>query len=61
MSEHMPKTIKVWEKEKNHYSRRALCDRAYLIENGIVAKRGGKDLVREYFVDDGGDFLRPPL
>lgn len=49
MSEHMPKTIKVWEKEKNHYSRRALCDRAYLIENGIVAKRGGKDLVREYF------------
>lgn len=28
----------------------ALCDRAYLIENGIVAKRGGKELVREYFM-----------
>lgn len=27
----------------------ALCDRAYLIENGVVAKRGGKELVREYF------------
>lgn len=27
----------------------ALCDRAYLIENGIVAKYGGKELVREYF------------
>ena len=27
----------------------ALCDRAYLIENGIVAKCGGKELVREYF------------
>ena len=28
----------------------ALCDRAYLIENGIVAKRGGKELVRAYFM-----------
>lgn len=27
----------------------ALCDRAYLIENGVVSKRGGKELVREYF------------
>lgn len=27
----------------------ALCDRAYLIADGIVAKRGGKALVREYF------------
>lgn len=27
----------------------ALCDRAYLIENGIVTKRGGKELVRAYF------------
>ncbi len=27
----------------------ALCDRAYLIADGIVAKRGGKELVREYF------------
>ena len=27
----------------------ALCDRAYLIENGIVSKCGGKELVREYF------------
>ena len=26
----------------------ALCDRAYLIADGIVAKRGGKELVREY-------------
>ena len=28
----------------------ALCDRAYLIESGIVAKRGGKELVKEYFM-----------
>ena len=28
----------------------ALCDKAYLIENGIVAKCGGKELVREYFL-----------
>ena len=27
----------------------ALCDRAYLIADGTVAKRGGKELVREYF------------
>ena len=27
----------------------ALCDRAIYIENGIVAKTGGKELVREYF------------
>lgn len=27
----------------------ALCDRAYLIENGVVAASGGKELVREYF------------
>ena len=27
----------------------ALCDRSYLIADGIVAKRGGKELVREYF------------
>lgn len=27
----------------------ALCDRAYFIADGIVAKRGGKELVREYF------------
>ena len=27
----------------------ALCDRAYLIANGVVADRGGKALVREYF------------
>ena len=27
----------------------ALCDRAYLIEGGVVAARGGKALVREYF------------
>lgn len=27
----------------------ALCDRAFLIENGAVAKSGGKELVREYF------------
>ena len=27
----------------------ALCDRAYLIEDGVVAARGGKALVREYF------------
>ena len=27
----------------------ALCDRACLIENGVVAKCGGKELVREYF------------
>ena len=27
----------------------ALCDRAYLIADGIVAKRGSKELVREYF------------
>ena len=27
----------------------ALCDRAYLIENGVVAKKGGKELVRDYF------------
>ena len=27
----------------------ALCDKAYLIENGVVAKRGGKELVKEYF------------
>ena len=28
----------------------ALCDKAYLILDGIVAKRGGKELVREYFL-----------
>ena len=28
----------------------ALCDKAYLIVDGIVAKRGGKELVREYFL-----------
>ena len=28
----------------------AMCDKAYLIENGIVAKCGGKELVREYFL-----------
>ena len=27
----------------------ALCDRAIYIENGVVAKAGGKELVREYF------------
>ena len=27
----------------------ALCDRAIYIENGVVAKTGGKELVREYF------------
>ena len=27
----------------------ALCDRSYLIADGIVAKCGGKELVREYF------------
>lgn len=27
----------------------ALADRSYLIENGVVSKRGGKELVREYF------------
>ena len=27
----------------------ALCDRAYLIADGVVAKSGGKELVREYF------------
>ena len=27
----------------------ALCDRAYLIANGVVQRRGGKELVREYF------------
>lgn len=27
----------------------ALCDRAYLIANGVVQKSGGKELVREYF------------
>lgn len=27
----------------------ALCDRAYLIADGVVAKRGGKELVRAYF------------
>lgn len=27
----------------------ALCDRALYIENGLVAKRGGKELVRAYF------------
>ncbi len=27
----------------------ALCDRAYLIKGGVVAARGGKALVREYF------------
>ena len=27
----------------------ALCDEAYLIEGGVVAKRGGKELVRQYF------------
>lgn len=26
-----------------------LCDEAYLIEGGVVAKRGGKELVRQYF------------
>ncbi len=29
----------------------ALCDRAYLIAGGIVARYGGKELVREYFAD----------
>ena len=28
----------------------ALCDRAYLIANGIIQKSGGKELVREYFM-----------
>ncbi len=28
----------------------ALCDRVYLIANGIVQKSGGKELVREYFI-----------
>ncbi len=27
----------------------ALCDKAFLIENGVVSKQGGKELVREYF------------
>lgn len=27
----------------------ALCDRAIYIKNGVVAKEGGKELVREYF------------
>lgn len=27
----------------------ALCDKAYLIADGVVQKRGGKELVREYF------------
>jgi len=27
----------------------ALCDKAFYIENGVVAKNGGKELVREYF------------
>ena len=27
----------------------ALCDRAYLIEGGAVSRRGGKELVRNYF------------
>ena len=27
----------------------ALCDRAYLIEDGVVARQGGKELVRLYF------------
>ena len=27
----------------------ALCDKAFYIENGVVAKSGGKELVREYF------------
>ena len=27
----------------------ALCDKAYLIENGTITKSGGKDLVRAYF------------
>ena len=27
----------------------ALCDKAFYIENGVVAKTGGKELVREYF------------
>lgn len=26
----------------------ALCDEAYLIEGGVVAKRGGKELVRQF-------------
>ena len=29
----------------------ALCDRAYLIAGGVVAERGGKELVRKYFAD----------
>ena len=28
----------------------ALCDRAYLIADGAIKKRGGKQLVREYFL-----------
>lgn len=28
----------------------ALCDRAYVIENGSVAASGGKELVRQYFI-----------
>ena len=27
----------------------ALCDRAYLIADGVVKRSGGKELVREYF------------
>ena len=27
----------------------ALCDRAYLIADGVVQRSGGKELVREYF------------
>lgn len=27
----------------------ALCDKAFYIENGVVAKSGGKEIVREYF------------
>lgn len=27
----------------------ALCDRAHLIENGVITKSGGKELVQEYF------------
>lgn len=29
-----------------------LCDRAFLIEDGVISKEGGKDLVREYFFEN---------
>ena len=27
----------------------ALCDRAFLIQDGVIRRQGGKELVREYF------------